>query len=166
MMPVALHDESARQEFAAAMRTACMVTLAPGNAEVYRRRVRPRLEHALGRELRTRHEVRRAMLAEPYHRYWGALARTTQEMLWDVIGASVERQLPALIARARAIRGRGSLRLDPSLVIPRYVAQVDIHVMPGNYQTDLAPDDVYAGALYNRGVHVYGMGALGPTGAG
>jgi ubiquinone/menaquinone biosynthesis C-methylase UbiE len=38
---------------------------------------------------------------------------------------------------------------------------VDIHVMPGNFHTDRSPDDVYAGALYDRGVYVFSFGGLG-----
>jgi hypothetical protein len=44
------------------------------------------------------------------------------------------------------------LTLDPALAMPRYIEAVDIHVMPGNFQTETTRDDVYAGALYDRGV--------------
>ncbi|MBM3503157.1 MAG: class I SAM-dependent methyltransferase [Alphaproteobacteria bacterium] len=166
LLPEPTHDEWARQSFAQAMRQACTVTLAPGNSEVYRARIQPALRRALGRDPHTRHEVSRALLAEPYYQYWSALQRTTQEMLWDGVGETVERQLPTLIARARAEPGPGTLRLDPAFVTPRYMAEVDIHVMPGNYQSELVADDVFAGAIYDRGVYLYGMGALGPTSAG
>jgi ubiquinone/menaquinone biosynthesis C-methylase UbiE len=93
---------------------------------------------------------------------FGMLNRGTQELLWDTVGESVERQLDAL-CRAAASRppAGGSLRLDPDFVLPAYARQVDIHVMPGSFHTELRADDVYAGALYDRGVYLYAYGALG-----
>ena len=46
--------------------------------------------------------------------------------------------------------------------MPKYIEAVDIHVMPGNFQTELCEDDVYAGALYDRGVYRFSFGGLGP----
>jgi SAM-dependent methyltransferase len=75
----------------------------------------------------------------------------------------VERQLPELIDRARALTGAdGAAALDPTLPLPDYTAAVDIHVMPGGYHTDLGADDVFAGALYDRGVYLFAFGGLGP----
>jgi ubiquinone/menaquinone biosynthesis C-methylase UbiE len=34
--------------------------------------------------------------------------------------------------------------------------------MPGGFHTDITDDDVFAGALYDRGVHVFAFGGLGP----
>lgn len=79
------------------------------------------------------------------------------------MGESVERQLPALIARAKDRgRARGTLTLDAKIKAPRYLTAVDIHCMPGNYHSEITRDDVYAGALFDRGIYLYGMGGLGP----
>jgi SAM-dependent methyltransferase len=63
---------------------------------------------------------------------------------------------------AGAATARGSLALDPLLPVPDYTAAVDIHVMPGGFHTELTEDDVFAGALYDRGVHLFAFGGLGP----
>ena len=80
------------------------------------------------------------------------------------VGEVVERQLPALIDPGR--RGtqdpRARCSSNPSLPVPDYTAAVDIHVMPGGFHTDITEDDVFAGALYDRGVHVFAFGGLGP----
>jgi len=105
------------------------------------------------------------MEPHPYYQAWGSILRTTQELMWDSVGESVARQLPTLMARAKAFADRprlGSLRLDRALAIPRYQSAVDIHVMPGSYHSDLAQGDVFAGALYDRGLYLYAMGGLGP----
>lgn len=59
-------------------------------------------------------------------------------------------------------KARGSLTLNPSLPLPDYTAAVDIHVMPGGFHTEITDNDVFAGALYDRGVHLFAFGGLGP----
>jgi ubiquinone/menaquinone biosynthesis C-methylase UbiE len=84
-------------------------------------------------------------------------------MLYDTVGPSIQRQLPGLIERAKALKDtKGSLRLDPNLEIPRYHTAVDIHCKPGGYHTELCEDDVFAGAEFDRTLHLYSMGGLGP----
>jgi 2-polyprenyl-3-methyl-5-hydroxy-6-metoxy-1,4-benzoquinol methylase len=166
VLPQADHDEAARQGFVGNLRRYVMADISAGTRAVYDRKVRPRFRHDFGRDPKDRHEVKRAMVPEPYYQAWAALLRTTQELMWDSVGESVARQLPTLMTRARRLAQRedrrGSLRLDPTLAIPRYQRAVDIHVMPGSYHADLAADDVFAGALYDRGLYLYAMGGLGP----
>ena len=83
------------------------------------------------------------------------------------MGESVERQLDTLNALAKPKPGDlGTVRTDPDLKMPRYMEAVDIHVMPGNFHTELSKDDVLAGALYDRGVHVFAFGGLGERNEG
>lgn len=115
-----------------------------------------------GRVPTTRQEVRKAMGADPYHQFWSAFMRTTQEMMWDSLEATVERDFGGLHTRAKTYgNGKFSLRLDPSLRLRRYVTGVDLHCMPCNYTTDFVQDDVSAGVLYGRGVFLYMMGGMG-----
>ena len=102
---------------------------------------------------------------EPYNMMWGALLRTSQELLYESVGPSVERQLPELQQRADRFAGKlGSLELYPSLAIPGYHAAVNIHCKPGGYHSELHGDnDIFAGAEYDRTVHMYLMGAMGPN---
>ena len=46
--------------------------------------------------------------------------------------------------------------------MPPYVDAVDIHHMPGGYQTSLGDDDLHAGAMYERGAYYYTTGMSGP----
>src|SRR5262249_38899394 len=136
--------------------------VSPGNKVVYERRARPRFEKENNRAPRDRHEVRRVMRDEPYYQTWSALQRTSQEMMWDAVAASVERQLPDLIARAKRAGGTlGSLPLNPDLKIPAYHTAVDIHCHPGGYHGEGAAEDVTAGAVYDRAVYIYAMSRLG-----
>ena len=90
--------------------------------------------------------------------------RTTQEMLYDTVGPSIERQLPDLIERAKSLRGKiGSLTLDDSVEVPSYLSAVDMHCKPGSYQQEMVEDDVFAGAEFDSTFRLYSMGGLGPN---
>ena len=72
--------------------------------------------------------------------------------------------MPDLIARAAALSGNlGTLTLDAELEIPRYHTAMDIHCKPGGYHTEIAEDDVFAGAEYDRSYALFAMGASGPN---
>jgi len=164
MLPRTTHDEESRQIFMKSMREHVTGTVTAGNKTVYEGAAKKAFRREQGREPASRQEVRKLMAGQPYHQYWSAFMRTTQEMMWDSIGDTLDRERDDLQARARRNeKGKGTLRLDPNLALPRYVTAVDIHCMPGNYTTDIAPDDVTAGALYDRGVYLYMMGGMGKT---
>lgn len=161
-LPRANHDEAARQGFVAAMRKRFTTKLWPGNRALYEEQLLPRFVARHGREPASVAEAR-ALLDDTFHFRAGSLfGRAAQELLWDTVGESIERQLDDLIERAKPRPdASGSLRLNPDLEIPRYIRQVDIHAMPGNFHTEIRDDDIYAGALYDRGVHVFAYGGLG-----
>jgi SAM-dependent methyltransferase len=157
------HDERARDAFIASLREYTMSDLYPQLKEHYDRVLAPRHGAEHGEPPKTVDRVRAVMESSPLYNGYSLLVRGTQELLWDTVGEAVERQLPELIERAAGTRkGRGSLELDPDLPLPNYTAAVDIHVMPGGFHTDIAPDDVFAGALYDRGVYLFAFGGLGP----
>ena len=162
VLPAATHDELARQNFVQSLKVHLATRVSPGNKTIYERRAAPRFESEHQRPPKDRHEVRSVMRHEPYYQTWSTLLRTSQEMMWDSVNVSVERQLPVLREQAAATRDTlGSLTLNPDLEIPAYHTAVDIHCQPGGYHTELAPDDVAAGATYDRAVYVYAMGRLG-----
>ncbi len=163
VLPQALHDELARQNFIQSLKVHLATKVSPGNKTVYEHRAKARFEREHQRAPQDRHEVRRVMKDEPYYQTWSALLRTSQEMMWDAVAASVERQLPELTTRTKTNGSTlGSLTLDPTLPIPAYHTAVDVHCQPGGYHTDRGADDIAAGAIYDRAVHIYAMGRMGP----
>lgn len=167
MLPVATHDEFAREEFCSTLRQMFTSELWPANREVYDHQL-PKFVAQHGRAPGSFREARELMNETFYWRGTQLVGRAAQEMLWDTVGESVERQLDVLNAKAAKPprKPRGSLRLNPKLKIPKYIDAVDIHVMPGNFHTELCEGDVFAGALYDRGVYVFSFGGLGPYNAG
>jgi ubiquinone/menaquinone biosynthesis C-methylase UbiE len=162
MLPRATHDELARQAFVQSLKVHLASEVSPGNKRVYEQSVKPQIEAALQRAPRDRHDVRPLMKRQPYYQMWSSLQRTSQEMMWDSVSSSVDRQIDTLIDAARQQPASlGSLTLDPAMPIPSYHQAVDIHCQPGGYHTELCRDDVAAGAIYDRAVHVYAMGRMG-----
>ena len=161
MMPRATHDELGRQNFVASLRIH-VGTITATDKFVYERKVKPAFVRLHNRPPKDHHEVRRSMTREPTYQMWSALKRTSKEMAWDVVGESIERQLPTLIEKSKPRKTpAGSLNLDPALAVPRYLSAIDIHEMPGGYHTEIASDDVYAGALYDRGGYYEVMSLIG-----
>ena len=163
MLPQATHDELARQNFVNSLKGYITRQISPGNKVLYEKQLKPRFEQEHQRPPKDRQEVRRLMQHEPYYRMWGALRRTAQELMWESVNTSIERQISDLIERAKnKDQPLGSLVLDPDLPTPAYHSAVDIHCMPGGYHSEYTEDDIAAGALYDRGVYLYVTGRLGP----
>ena len=167
MMPQANHDELARQNIVAQVKMFMEDEVYPADRMVFESVVRPELKRT-GKEPGTKHDVRAAMRKNEHYQTWSSICRTLQEMNWYNTGEIVERQLPALIQNAKDLSREpiGSVQLDPTLDVPRYNSEIDIHCMPGGYHTEIAADDVFAGALYDRGAHYYGVPIMGKVGHG
>lgn len=161
MLPQANHDELATQRYVQAFKTHISRNITAGNHKIYEHLAKPAFRQKHHREPQTRPEVRRLMEQQPYHQMWGSLMRLGQELMWDTIIESVDRQLDTLIARSKRRRPLGSLKLDPAFEQPRYLAAVDQHGQPGSYYTDTCQDDVRAGAILDRGASIYHFGAAG-----
>ena len=161
MLPEQTHDEFAREGFAGSMRRFFTEELFPGNRELYRNRLLPAFEKKHGRPPKDVREVKDVMHDTFFYRGGSLLGRATQELVWDLVGESIERQIDVLKARMPKGKTLGSLTIQPDFKVPKYIQSVDIHAMPGNFHTELGPDDILAGALYDRGVYVFAYGGLG-----
>ncbi len=163
VLPMPDHDELALQNFVKSFKLHIAMKIVPGNKTVFDKRVKPSFEREEGRAPEDRHEIRKALADDVYYGLWGSLFRTSQEMSWDCVVSSIDRQLPDLIQASRTNGDSlGTLELDSSTEIPGYLEAVDFHAMPGGYHREFADDDVSAGALYDRGGYLYSMGAWGP----
>lgn len=162
LLPSTLADERARQDFVQSLKLYLAQKVVPGIEAVYEGRVRPAFEQAHGRPPRDHDEVDAVMNGNYYYRLWASLYRTAQEMMWSCVAEPILRQREDMARAAVVENPAGSLKLNPALEVPRYLSAVDIHCMPGSYHSEVIDGDVMQGALYDRGVHIYGMGGLGP----
>lgn len=156
------HDEAARFNFLAGFNRYLSGAVGAGNGLAFERRILPAFKAEHGRAPADRHEVRRAMNGDNWHRFWSACKRNSMEMRQQNGRALVLRQLDDLDARARSFNeGANTLQLDAAVAVPRYQAAVDIHCMPGSYHGEERPGDVSAGANYDCGIFATTGGALG-----
>jgi ubiquinone/menaquinone biosynthesis C-methylase UbiE len=160
-LPIADHDEFAREEFCGTLRRFFTTQLWPANTELYRESKLPEFEQRHGRAPQSRQEIVALMEETFYYRATCLLGRTTQEVMWDTVSESIARQADDLKQIAAKPGTLGTLTLAPDMQMPTYISAVDIHAMPGNFQTELSDGDVMAGALYDRGVYVFAFGGLG-----
>jgi SAM-dependent methyltransferase len=163
-LPEANHDERARQEFCKSLKQFVQHSLLPGLGPVFQNRAARAFEKAEGRAPADRWDIRKAMVGDLYFQHYAATNRIAQEILWDSVIDSIERQLPELETAAQALSAasQGVLETDPDFDVPRYVSAIDIHCMPGGYSTEASQSDIVQGALYDRGVYLYAMGYMGP----
>lgn len=165
MLPKASLDEAARQSFVKSMKGYIQKQILPGLEPTYRNIAAKKFERHAKRPPKDRHDIRKAMLDEPYFQAYAGLNRISQELLWFSVADSIERQYGDLAATARKLRGTiGSGATDPAFTPPAYITALDIHCMPGGYDQSTGDDlEFAAGALYDRGVYLYAMGYAGPN---
>ncbi len=163
-LPRANHDERARQEFTKSLKQFVQQGLLPGLTPVYQNRAAKLFEKEHGKPPADRWDIRKAMVKDLYFQHYAATNRIAQELLWEAVIGSVERQLPELeqaIAQLTASNA-APLESDPAFPVPRYVSALDIHCMPGGYASEIDGSDIAQGAIYDRGVYLYAMGYMGP----
>ncbi len=164
ILPQTTHDECARLEFVKTLRAHLSGKIMPGNYAIYEERVEPAIRKATGAVPKDSSQIRKVMEKHPYYQLWSALQRRSQELMWDSAIDTTERQLTTLIEKFRSYQSgeravKGSLRLNPDVQVPRYNSVHDIHIQPGGYHTEQAPeDDVAAGAIFETGIQAYGWG--------
>jgi ubiquinone/menaquinone biosynthesis C-methylase UbiE len=164
-LPRASHDERARQEFTKSMKQFVQQGLLPGLGPVFQGRAAKAFERDHGKPAADRWDIRKAMVPDIYFQHYGAANRIAQELLWESVIGSMERQMPALIESAKSLSAKSgaTLESDSGFEVPRYISAIDIHCMPGGYASEADGEDIAAGALYDRGVYLYAMGYMGPN---
>lgn len=153
MLPGASHDEAAEQLFVRDLKVWLTEEVEPQQKA-----------KALAMDPGPGSNARVETLYERLHedegfRAWAGLRRTTQEMMWTAVAESVSRQAQALEAKAAEAPELGSLTIDPAFVVPEYLADRDVHLMPGGYAHD--DGSLLQGAVMDRGGAVYMLGRNG-----
>lgn len=165
VMATPTHDEFSRQEFVRSYKNYLVQNVHSGNQTRYEKIIKPKFQKAHNRVPKDRFEVGKEMVRDPYYQMFSSLLRTSQEMMWSSCQVPVNRDLDSLNEKIKIPKGTktlGSLKLDTKLQIPRYHTAVDIHCQPGGYHSEVTEDDASAGLVYDRAVHIYAMGQLGP----
>lgn len=161
------HDERARLNFLISSYRVLSQKVAPGNSLSYDQVVEPKFIKENGRAPENRHEVRKAMNANPFHSLWGSLRRSLMEVRQMTGQEVVLRQLETLAHKAANLNETHiNLTLDNKITIPRYVGEIDHHCMPGSYYREFVTGDVSPAANYDMGLFVTTSGTIGPLNDG
>jgi SAM-dependent methyltransferase len=156
--PDVSQEDLSRLRFVADFRKQLHAGLAKGNRAVFQSEVAPTLPAAADRAER-REAVRQGMEAQPFFRGWSSMLRSSQDLMWDFVGQSVDAQLPQMAVRMKSMsnQAKGRLTLAPDQGAPAYITAADTHRMPGGYASD-TEEDMRAGALYDLGGAIYQLG--------
>tara|TARA_R110002110_G_scaffold303525_1_gene517610 strand:- start:31041 stop:32246 length:1206 start_codon:yes stop_codon:yes gene_type:complete len=161
MLPQADHDEYAQQAFVLSLKQLVNGPFLDATKSVCKSKLAEELGMDDSPAPEARHQVRKMMQATPAYKIWSSLLFNSQELLWDYVGESVDRQLDSLNERATSVQPPlGSLTVDPDFSLPPYLAAIDNHIMPGGYGEVIADNDVRPGAVYDRGTALYHMGQV------
>jgi ubiquinone/menaquinone biosynthesis C-methylase UbiE len=157
-------DEQARRGFVSGLRRHVLTDMAQGMRRHYEQRVaEPARQRGLAVDTDGQ-AIHDALRDDPVFKSFSAVRCSAQEMTFDVVADAVDRTAPQLPdpATSPAAAPRGSLQLDPTLTVPRYVSDIDVHLTPGSYHTEYREHDLTAGAMYDHAVEVFVFGQFGP----
>jgi hypothetical protein len=131
--------------------------------------IAPELESELGQPLDDlnrdhRKALKRKIADEHLFQAWETLTWIGQDMMWNCVDETLDRDLPRIDEAAAEIVSRkdkvGSLKLDPDLNLPPNVAKVEIHRQPGGFclEREGVDYDLLSGARMTGGGMIYGAG--------
>ena len=131
------HDEFARLDFSMTSNFYVSQNLFPGMMSAWKKRQKNKFVKIVGRAPKKRHEIRPFMKADPVWQLWSSLKRNNQEMSYQTRGEVINRQID-IISKNSKNNGKthSKIFLNPNLIIPKYITTVDIHCMPGGYNSD------------------------------
>lgn len=153
-------DECARQDFVSALRAHVLNDMANNMKQHYETDIAPKMPQ----EAKTGQDVHKAMKPDTYFRFYSGLRVNAQELVWDAVRPTLERdagKLEEIAAKLSTSDVGGTLTLDSDLEIPSNVEAIDVHLMPGSYHSESGQNDVRAGSLYDNGLGVFSFGLMG-----
>lgn len=156
MLAAPSHDELAEQMFVRDLKLYVMQAIEPVQREIADTLLAASDSRATNNPVA---DLRDRMEPLESFRSWLGLKRESQRQLWAAVGDSVQRQADRLEELARIAKPRGSVTVDPDFFVPTYVAQADIHLMPGGNGFD--DGSLLQGAVMDRGGAVYMLGRNG-----
>jgi len=151
-------DEAARAQFISVLRNHAKTTMRDMLQAHYEQVVRPAYESANGRPPASGEELDALFADNLYYRVYSSVRYNAQRMMFLSAVDPVERRIRDFARFAQDVAARrpagGSLELDPSLEVPRYVTALDVHLVPGGFHTEYIENDVAQGVIVSFGGRV------------
>lgn len=155
-----LHDEAARTQYIVQLKNR-LRGFEAGNKVVLDQRAAGRYREAVGKTPQTVAEITEAMAPDPFYQLWSALSRSAQDVMWNTIDETVQRDMPRMTSAAAKYHNApagGSVTIDPAFVAPADAWAAHIHGQTGGYMREDAEGDFVAGALYESGGNAFSAG--------
>ena len=149
-------EDTARARFVLALKRQVAGPLRSANELAYRTQGEPAFKAARGAPPGNRADALEAFEMSRFWRYWSAINRSSQELMWTAVAEPIYRDQQRLEAEAQrrmaAPKRRGSLHLDVAFDPDPAYAGIGIHLQPHSYvPEDPEAKDVLAGAYYEMG---------------
>jgi len=163
--------ESSRQSFVAALKGYVNGPMEQQLAAVYSETIEPKFQKKNGRVPSDYQEAAPLFESTKLYQLWGSMVYTSQDLLWETVGHSVDRMRPDFEDLAKDIKpdtALGSLKLNPDLSIPSPISTTEIHRQPGGYFYEANPEDLTSPLQYFASIELYrkakGLSAGAKTG--
>ncbi|MCB2108794.1 MAG: class I SAM-dependent methyltransferase [Rhodobacteraceae bacterium] len=161
------HDDTARAKFLITLKQRINLGMGTAIRTTFNQTIAPALSRKLGHTLDDlSKDDRKAAKAElektDIYKAWAAATYISQGIMWEIVDGALEHDLPrlqnAFDTYSTAPNRRGSLKLNPSLKVPKNISQTEIHRQPGGFCYETNDRDITAGARYNGGGLMYSFG--------
>lgn len=156
-----LHDEAARTQYIVQLKNR-LRRFEGANKAALDARAAPRYRAETGHAPETVEQITEAMVSDPFYQIWSALSRSAQDVMWNTVNETVQRELPrmkdAALRYGNAPAG-GSVVTSPDFNAPTDAYAAHIHGQTGGYMLgEETTDDFVAGALYESGGNAFSLG--------
>ena len=149
-------EESSRQRFVAAFKGYVNGPMEHQLSELYSQKLVPDFEEHQGRLPENVDEATEAFETTDLYPLWGSLVYTSQDLLWETVGQSVDRLRPQFEALSGNInKPLGSLELNKNLKIPQPISTTEIHRQPGGYFYEANGQDLTSPLQYFASIELY-----------
>ena len=150
--------ESSRQSFVAALKGYVNGPMEQQLAKLYGDSLEPDFEKENDRAPIDSHEATTLFENTILYQLWESMVYTSQDLLWETVGHSVDRMRPDFETLAAGITAdikRGSLELNSDLTIPDPIISTEIHRQPGGYFYEASAADLTSPLQYFASIELY-----------
>lgn len=150
--------ENSKQSFVAAFKRYVNGAMEQQLSELFSGDVEPEFRGEFGRKPATIDEAKPLLEQEYLYQLWGSMVYTSQDLLWETVGNTVDRLRPKYEAMAGKLASKtplGSLHLNPNLELPTPISSVEIHRQPGGYFYEKTSQDLTAPLQYFASIELY-----------
>ena len=153
-------EDKAKRAFVSALRVHVLQHMSNSMKSRYEDYVKPKAKKR-GNACETPEQIHKALKSDFVFKAYSSARTTAQEMVFDVVSDSVDREFETLKANVKPVAKKGSLTLDDTVEIPKSVSEIDVHLAPGSYHAEYAEEDFATGAVYDNAIEVSSFGQFG-----